>query len=304
MAQPQTRFWVKDYNATHTGISLMDANGNEVSTLQQFQLLPLSQQNLQPYDTNFRLIRSINRNMQMASMASITLMKNPLQGYATNIYSSFTANTNIVNASAIDYNDFWPSQCENGLPVPLETDINAYLYNILGNWKASKSYAYLSGRNGSVNTVTRKSGYFKTFNPFYVYNETDGVWVKDSLNWTYASQVTKFSPYGAELENRDALHRHSAAQYGYDYKLPVAVASNSRYDEMGFDGFEDYSVEELLLPQKRHFNLYKPGQGNITSNAAHTGKKSLVLYPGQYVQFLRTIVKCSGESDRKLTIYN
>ncbi len=38
---------------------------------------------------------------------------------------------------------------------------------------------------------------------------------------------------------------YSSAQYGYADNLPVAVAANAAYQEIGFDGFEEYSTANL-----------------------------------------------------------
>jgi hypothetical protein len=87
--------------------------------------------------------------------------------------------------------------------------------------------------------------------------------------------VTKYSPYGAELENKDALNRYSAAQYGYAYKLPMAVASNSKYQQIGFEGFEEKKTETV----NKHFG-FANDKLNIVSNQSHTGKNSLKVAKG------------------------
>src|SRR5690606_34736530 len=125
----------------------------------------------------------------------------------------------------IEFSDIWESQCEFNLPQPGDTQANPYLFNIRGQWRPVKSYAYLTGRNAAAHSNTRKAGFFKTFNPFYKRNLENSAWEIDLANWTYASEVTKHNPYGVEIENKDALNRYSSAQYGYGYKLPIAVSS-------------------------------------------------------------------------------
>ena len=49
--------------------------------------------------------------------------------------------------------------------------VNPYLFNILGEHRAIKSYAYLTGRNtSSVGVSTRNEGFFNAFSPFYQLN--------------------------------------------------------------------------------------------------------------------------------------
>src|SRR5690606_1604199 len=125
-----------------------------------------------------------------------------------------------------------------------------------------------------------------SFQPFYEYNPAQTQWQTNTTNWTFASEVTKYSPFGAELENKDALGRYSAAQYGYGYTLPIAVASNSKYHEMGFDGFEDYSFyNEANQNPRMHFSYLGEIKTNenitLSNQEAHTGKKSLKVNGGQ-----------------------
>jgi hypothetical protein len=96
--------------------------------------------------------------------------------------------------------------------------------------------------------------------------------------------MTYFNRKGLELENKDALDRYSAALFGYLESMPVAVASNTRYRELAYDGFEDYGftldcggTDTCTLD---HFNFRKNLNGNTidtTSVYSHSGKYSLKL---------------------------
>ena len=265
-----------------------------------------------PYE--FRVVRSGFRNQQSASMASVTSMINPIDindNGVTNdlvpvtfMYEGSGTNPRIINASAVEYKDFWLPQTEYSLArfIVSEDDddnlyidntiqySNPYLYNVKAEWRALKSYAYLTGRNfnqdeDAPGASPRREGFFRQFQPYYQLNSGD--WSIDNTNWTFASEVAQYSPYGAELENMDALGRFSAAQYGYNYTLPTAVSSNSRYSEIGFDGFEDYnyanpspttvtSDEEIgEQPNRDHFS-FRSGNIPVTSES-HTGRRSLIV---------------------------
>ncbi|MHA7843656.1 MAG: hypothetical protein ACX93I_10075 [Winogradskyella sp.] len=276
-----------------------------------------------------KVIRSAKRNLQSASMASVTSMKNPfildedaefgaiLDPNTNPETINFTNLTNtsfryngpnggfdnpkIINSSAVEYKDFWRPQGEhvngtypesnqlnnsNLVPYPFE-HTNPFVNNIKGDWRAVKSYAYLTGR--SNNASPRNDGFYTSFKPFYIYNDQDSKWEKNTNSiengddtWTYASEVSQYSPYGAELENKDALNRYSAAQYGYNYTLPTAVASNSAYKEMGFDGFEDYSYNSANNPEQ-HFSFKSALNSSVTrtDETAHTGRYSIKVPSGQ-----------------------
>jgi len=108
--------------------------------------------------------------------------------------------------------------------------------------------------------------------------------------WTFASEVTQYSPFGAEIENKDALNRYSSAQYGYNFTLPTAVTSNSKYRYMGADNFEDYS---FLNTDQGHYSFKEltkeDGDKGIEASTtrAHTGNTSLLI-PQNYKADLTT----------------
>ncbi|MBF4485862.1 hypothetical protein [Flavobacterium sp. CSZ] len=281
-----------------------------------------------------KIIRSGHRNMQMASMASITSMRNPLYNYDGNNkitgikgdigkapFSSQTANDRIVNASAIEYNNQWPSQCECNLPkmtfvngelafgyetqsisedldAVAKRSYNPYLYNVLGNWRANKSYAYLTGRNYTIDPTPRKTGYFTDFSPFYVFSDKWNITTGEEFKkWTFASEVTQYSPYGQEVENRDALYRYSSALYGYNNRFPVAVASNTKYSELASDGFEDYDLSNCGAAS--HFDFQdqlKLNEVSVSTKQSHTGRKSLKIEANQKAVVKKQIVPCKPKA--------
>jgi hypothetical protein len=275
----------------------------------------------------YKIIRSGYRNMQMASMSSITSQINPIDIDNDGQYNPLSNSiSKVVNASAVMYNDFWKPQDQLGLPRLTPTVLtefnkatdnstatnpnidvasygfNPYLYNARGEWRAVESYAYLGGRTSSIATPgdspsLSNDGYFSFLSPFYRLNTSNNWEIKASA-WTSASTVTQYSPYGAELENRDALGRYSSAVYGYGYTLPTAVASNSEYKETTFVGFEDEDTNNVLKTNsaiideneaifvRDHFSFNTltddtQGNGIITKEASHTGTKSFKVTGGQ-----------------------
>ena len=292
----ESKFWVVGFNDDNSGVLLMDRNGNYINKCDDVS------------EIEFKITRSGYRNLQSASMASITSMINPLKDTNNNgIYEfdfdafNFTNNgfnPRVINASAVVYRDFWepqneanlpkyPKFIENGVP-PFDLNytsingdvkypfmvVNPYVWNIKGDWRAEKSYAYLTGRNfgdGQVNNP-RNEGFYNHFSPFYQL-DTNKKWYVEQENWTYASSVTKYSPYGPELENKDALDRYSAAQYGHRYTLPLAVGSNTKYEQLGFEGFEETPNKGN---SRRHFS-FNYNHTRHDKNNSHTGNSSIRL---------------------------
>lgn len=248
---------------------------------------------------DFTVIRSGHRNMQSAEIMDVTLMRHPLKNssgaYITNLGTSFMSTPTpatpaadwevwkIINAKAVDYSDVWPAGCECGL-----TGSNPYVHNEKGAWRMKSSRTYLTGRNFHTEVTPRRDGFFTAFVPMYKLTSSN-TWYKDVNNWISVSEVSKYSAYGLEVENVDALKRYSAAQYGYNNTLPLAVGKNLKYSEIAFDGFEDRGFAGCTT--NTHFNF--PGTltigvdggatGDISRNAAHTGKYSIRVNAGNNI---------------------
>jgi hypothetical protein len=160
-------------------------------------------------------------------------------------------------------------------------------------------------RNNPLNLLVRANAVQCVIAHHHIY---DGVNPNPNLNsylvanlsvdpgWILARTVTKYSPWGMELENKDAIGNYTSAMYGYNQQLPVALAQNAKQHEVMFDGFEDYRLLQVVSnlvgfnfsPFSGYFDLatltgnsqYK--QYKVINNAtynlgdtAHTGKYSL-----------------------------
>jgi YD repeat-containing protein len=72
----------------------------------------------------------------------------------------------------------------------------------------------------------------------------------------------------------DPLGIYSSALYGYKNSLVTAVAKNARYNEIGFDSFEnDQNIP--IGGQRGHIICLTTNNSQTTSEFAHSGKKSL-----------------------------
>lgn len=287
-----------------------------------------------------KVIKSGFDNQEMDLMATVTSLTNPLliQGTSNGMVSNININGvlyeqsnpnkyKIINASAIEYEDFWASQCECYLPetkivnnkpvfeyeipsVSSEPQIvkrmrsyNPYLYNIKGNWRPKKSFAYLTGRKHSNDPTPRLAGFFNHFYPYYILTNFGWKIQPDESKknrWTFASEISKYSPYGNEIENRDALNRFSSSIYGYNLKLPIAVASNAKYREIAFDGFEDYANYAVkdstkhICKDKAHFSFKLNKDTKLNKQHVHSGKYSIRVAPKGKVAAIRKVSNCNN----------
>lgn len=277
--------WVRSVNGNN--LVIIDENGAPVTS--------------STGTSSFKVVRSGHRNLQSAGIMNVTLMKNPLLDGSGSIISSINdvfmeADGNsvdgwkqwrVINAGAVDYSDDWKVGCECGVNNT-SGPYNEYRVNEKGVWRTKSSRTYLTGRNNANLTTPRQEGFFNGFAPMYQVatspQDPDHPWVKDFTDWTFVAEVTEFSPYGFELENKDALERHSAAQYGYNNTFPMAVGANTHYHEIGFDGFEDYHFGGC--PYSSHFKF---DTGRISTQRAHTGKHSIALVAGERVTMTKKL---------------
>ncbi|MEP6793779.1 MAG: hypothetical protein ABJB16_05590, partial [Saprospiraceae bacterium] len=232
---------------------------------------------------NVKVNKSGRTNQQAVPMATITTRSNPLVNFQSNIYEE------VLQAQAMEFTNSWRTFCDCFDGSSSSSTTNPYILGTKGMYKNKKSYLHLTGRtqsNYDNNTNIRTDGVFESYTPFYKLNA--GHWEKDDQNWTYTSEVTEFSPFGAELENKDALGRYSAAIYGYNQTFPTAVAANSKYGQIGFDNFEDYDFSKCA---DNHFK-FRNNTLNVNNIQSHTGRYSIKVKSGSPVNMTKQLHPC------------
>lgn len=212
---------------------------------------------------------------------SVPLMFEAFYSNSNKIY--FTLNHNF--ATCVGFGLECPEQsCD----FSIDNIVNPYLRGILGNWRPLKSYTYLTERqntNIATSVNVRNDGYYTFFNSFWNIPASSGQkWTKvttpPSGPWKWTAEMTNYSPWGFDVENKDPLGNYSAALYGYKNTLPIAVAQNAQYKEIGFDGFEDYYPSITWTNcDKFHFK-FKDYKSNVDNTVAHTGKYSMRISNG------------------------
>jgi hypothetical protein len=234
-----------------------------------------------------KVLRSGRRNLQTTPVGTVAMRNNPLSGIQGNVFEQ------VLQAGAVEYSDDWRTFCECFLnEESSHFTTNPFVLGTKGTWRPVVSYVHLSGRTQTFengNSNIRVDGMFTSFTPFY--KLSGGQWNIDRQNWTYTSSVVEFSPFGQALETVDALNRYSSSMFGYNQTLPIAVAANTRYRQLGYDGFEDYDYDNC---SDNHFRI---GEGaEIVTNEAHTGRKSIRVTPGNNIVFSSTFTENCDET--------
>jgi len=234
-----------------------------------------------------KIIRSGSRNMPTTPIGSIVTLDNPIKAGSTTL--SFTR---VLNAGVNEYQDSWKKFC-NCPALPYSN--NPIVAGLRGNMRSLRSWSYLTERAQNVvnnNVNIRNGGYFTNFTPFWQYNSTTaGILPASnlaSLRWQFVTQTLNYNPMGMEIENQDALLRYSMAQFGYGQNLPVSTSNNSRYQETGFDGFEDYLYGNCY---DDHFS-WRNYPSLVSTNQAHTGRRSIRISSGAGYKINKVINPC------------
>jgi len=204
--------WVDQVN--ESGIAMIDADGDPITGTYALKIL-----------------RSGSRNMQGQDMMTVISYSDPLVGLAGNVYQ------NVVNSKAVEFESEWNTECAC---TEGATTGNPWTRNEKGVWRLARERVWLADRTRSVanrNSDLRMDGIYSEFNPLYAV--ANGNWDTDPQGWTVSRRILNYGPLGQELENTDALGIPTTALFGHRGTLPIAVARNARYREVGFTSFED-----------------------------------------------------------------
>lgn len=180
--------------------------------------------------------------------------------------------------------------------------VNPYTSGLLGRWQAWRSLVYYGKRVESevaTDVNLGKGGVIDNFTPYWTFNTT-GLTTTSPSVWVWNIQKTQVNTKGAELENKDPLGRYNAGVYGYNDNLPIAIANNAKYQEVAFDGFEDYefSTQDCIVDCKRPRRVSFNDGGTIVldNNVSHSGLSSLKVNASSEVQ-LNGIVRPKEQTD-------
>lgn len=276
--------WVAVLNGS--GTRFIDKNGLPVTTSSMNAIITV--------------VNPINTNQQAQTVGQIVSKRNPAIDLNNDNIPDKLVFEEVLQASAMEYTEQAAVFCNCG-PSVKGVPINPYTKGTKGLWKPWREFSYLTDRtqtreNKDVNI--RKDGAMVEFKPFWTVNPIAGRnWQPNYNQWIYTAEASIFNPYGKELESKDALGRYSSALFGYNHALPTAVAKNAKYQNIAFDGFEDYGTESC---EDDHFSFENIADSDwITKDEHHSGKKSIKVSPnsqnsengGEYV-LRKVLVEC------------
>lgn len=180
----------------------------------------------------------------------------------------------VLQASATEYQSIWDYDYTD---AGISTTVNENYLGIPNIYRSLRANLYVTDRNqtGQHDQYNTNIAYDGTFASFAFFNYAQDKGNEDNMQkpWTWTAEITKYSPFNFEIENKNALGIYSSALYGYKQSLVTAVANNARYEEIGFDSFEN--DDQIAIGSARGHILISSQASLASTNYAHSGQRSL-----------------------------
>ncbi len=177
----------------------------------------------------------------------------------------------VVAASSKTFSDNWGY------------DTNLYKRQYGGEFTQHNNFE--QGKKGKARLQSQYAYKTKLTDRAYNYNYVYGTFLMQDFNyhfvednhpshWIKASNITRYTPNGDAVAEKNALDIPSIAKYGYHGALPYLVASNTTKRHTHYISFETvyHTPSGRYLESGRRFT-----GGEIDNTVAHTGKQSLKL---------------------------
>ncbi len=152
----------------------------------------------------------------------------------------FSNPTNVLAANVQTFSSDWDTSWDNP-KINDEYNSSAYKSELSQIWRPHSSFVYKADNKTSVSaSKIYSSGYFDLSTMFNWQSPDEA-----DRNWILTSEITKYSPDGTVLEERNALNIPSAVFYGGQYGnfLPTIIAQNSDYESIYFQDFENQGLD-------------------------------------------------------------
>ena len=178
----------------------------------------------------------------------------------------------VLQASATEYQSVWDYDY---VDAGISTTVSENYLGIPNTYRSLRANLYVTDRNqtGQHDQYNTNIAYDGTFASFAFFPQVRGNENNMQKPWTWTAEITKYSPFNFEIENKNALGIYSSALYGYKQSLVTAVANNARYEEIGFDSFENDG--QIAIGNARGHLVLDSQYSSISTDYAHSGKHSL-----------------------------
>lgn len=197
------------------------------------------------HEATIKVVRSGARNMLTENIQELSSLTNPV-----NAGTLSTAPSRLINISSTSYTD--NGVLPDELNAPYTIYFNPIVLGVRGTFKPFRVYANHSKRMYDLVFVDKDRGLLTSVSSYWDLITAQNMSVLSrflvlqpvaspgSSKWYFKTEVTKYSPWGNDLEVKDASGNKHSNIFGYGYKLPIAIVSNSESDNAMNENFEDY----------------------------------------------------------------
>lgn len=219
---------------------------------------------------------------------------------------------NVLNISANTYSDAWDMGMANNCSVSMDIGENVFRTGKRGIYRPLGTWSYVDERKQtSPNVNLRTDG---TFDDVPLFDWKNAYMTKcDAFSgWKNTETVTRYANNGDAVESRNIIGQYGSALYGYNGSLPIAVAQNARYCEIGFEGFEEHAATSnvcnltsfesgninfipraCIPPVVQTYDMVTPVYGNSTGVAVNLPYSAALVTPDKAVA---NITNLNGET--------
>ena len=195
----------------------------------------------------------------------------------------------VLDVSIQTYDDDWALEgwLNNQYKIESQLTYSPYEIGARGKWRPLSDFVYrtnIVSANGPAGRVYKDAGVFEDFALFnWKYPQAN-----DPGQWLNTNTITKYSPNGNPIEDRNIQDIFSTAKFGYYHAVPYLVAQNTNYESVYFESFENlYDGRKLedgvSLLANKHFD--------IDETIAHAGYQSLKSTPVELILPRETLLK-------------
>jgi len=223
------------------------------------------------YDVSLTIDYSCNDESDIASFSTsqmVDLSEDPFDSLTIEVGTNIIED--VLSASATTFSDTW----RIGIDDEGLANKHSYATGESGVWRNNGSYVYQTNREATdPSPDISKDGTFtlETFNWANAEHEAIPGWLR-------TNNVTRYSPFSYELENKDVLGNPSSAIYGYGGHMPVAVGQNMKHQEMAFTGFEELNSDGFAIVDNISNNT--TGNWTITEGATAASSREFEIETG------------------------
>ena len=182
-------------------------------------------------------LEGATENLDWKKATNIPVLTGENTGTVTN---AIVKTNGVLNMTAQSFSDNWNQDFYDAKAVSSDLrDKNPYSNGQKGIWRGKETYTYVADRNQSTNPNLKEDG---DMDYVAIFNHTVANFDACVPAWRKVNEITKYSPYGYDVENRDVLGRYATANYSNYGENASAVAQNTSYRELGYEDFETYDL--------------------------------------------------------------